>query len=84
MEPNEACSNGDGIEVERDVAQSGRVWVLEGGMPRAVDVRLGVSDGASTEVTGSQLKEGTEVIIGAAGPAAEKKESGGLPRMKMF
>jgi hypothetical protein len=42
-----------------------RVWVLEAGKPKAVAVRLGVSDGASTELVQSPLAEGTQVIIGS-------------------
>ncbi len=61
----------------------GRLWVLENGKPRAVDVRTGITDGSSTEVAGPGLAEGTEVIIGIVGgstaPAA--RPAGGPPRM---
>jgi HlyD family secretion protein len=42
-----------------------RVWVLEAGKPKAVAVRLGVSDGTSTELVQSPLAEGTQVIVGS-------------------
>lgn len=63
---------------------SGRVYVLENGEPKPLDVRLGLSDGMSTEVV-SGLAEGAEVIIGTAdargsAPAA----GGGLPRVRFF
>jgi HlyD family secretion protein len=47
----------------------GRVHVPgEDGEPRAIDVRLGVSDGAMTEIVAGDLQAGTSVIIGG-GPA---------------
>ena len=43
----------------------GRVWVLgPDGKPRAVAVRLGISDGTATELLGGELKEGEEVLTG--------------------
>jgi HlyD family secretion protein len=45
--------------------QPGRVYVLdETGQPRAVAVRLGISDGTATEIVGDDLPEGTGVIVG--------------------
>ncbi|HEY8252729.1 MAG TPA: HlyD family efflux transporter periplasmic adaptor subunit [Burkholderiales bacterium] len=68
----------------RGPSTSGRVYVLENAEPKPLDVRLGLSDGMSTEVL-SGLAEGTEVIIGTAdargsAPAA----GGGLPRARFF
>lgn len=62
-------------------APAGRVWLLEAGRPKSIDVRLGLSDGASTELLGDPIAQGTEVIVGMA--AADKRESG-LPRMRLF
>src|SRR5688572_1425130 len=62
----------------------GRVYVLESSQPKAAEVRLGLSDGMSTEVV-SGLSEGAEVIIGttdARGP--QPAASGGLPRARFF
>lgn len=39
-----------------------QVWVLEGGEPRAVPVKTGVSNGRFTEITGGELKPGMAVI----------------------
>lgn len=50
-------------------ARRGVVWVLDQGQPRAVPVRLGVSDGTVSEVAG-ELKEGDAVITGQERPAA--------------
>jgi HlyD family secretion protein len=66
----------------RGQAAVGRVWVLRGGEPAPVEVRLGLSDGSSTELVGGSLAEGTEVVVGLAstGDAAP----GGLPRFRPF
>ena len=58
-------------------AAQGRVYVLENGVPKAVRVRIGLSDGARTEIEG-QIESGTEVILGIAS-AATAKASGGAP-----
>jgi HlyD family secretion protein len=65
----------------RAASTTGRVWVLSGREARPVDLRLGLSDGSSTEVISGSLAEGSEVIIGLA--AADKRNSG-LPRMRLF
>jgi HlyD family secretion protein len=65
----------------------GRVHVLdEQGQPKALNVRLGVSDGSSTELllgpnaanaANGELKEGTEVIIGIKAQAATSAKGPG-------
>ena len=58
------------------------VYVLEGGRPRPVELRLGLNDGSSTEVVGGELAEGTSVIVGGGTrPGAAR---GGLPRGRFF
>jgi HlyD family secretion protein len=42
------------------------VYVLQDGAPRAVEVGLGITDGASTEILGDTLAEGVEVIVAVA------------------
>jgi len=66
----------------RGAPVTGRVWVPDGGKPRPVEVRLGLSDGNSTELVGEALVEGAEVIVGMA-PGAEKRESA-LTRLRLF
>ena len=60
-------------------AASGRVWALVSGEPTPVDVRVGLSDGMSTEILGGAIEEGAEVIVGL-GAASEPRQTGGLPR----
>ncbi|MDP7101097.1 MAG: hypothetical protein QF503_08100, partial [Rhodospirillales bacterium] len=46
----------------------GRVWVLEDGKLKQVDVMIGVGDGTSTEMVRGELKEGQQVILGIKRP----------------
>jgi len=66
----------------RSSPATGRVWVLERGVPKPVNLRLGLTDGTGTEVLGGTLAEGTEVVVGLA-PGAEGRGSG-LPRLRLF
>ncbi len=66
----------------RTPAATGRLWVLQEGEPRPVEVRLGLSDGGSTELVGGALAEGAEVIVGLA-PAGDPARTG-LPRFRLF
>lgn len=65
----------------RDTARTGRVWVADGRGARPLELRLGLSDGLSTEIVAGPLTEGTEVIVGLA--AAEQRGTG-LPRFRIF
>ncbi|MCW5575877.1 MAG: HlyD family secretion protein [Burkholderiales bacterium] len=66
---------------QRAVAtRSGTVWIADAaGRPKAVNVRLGITDGSHTELLGGDLKEGDAVIVGGntAGARAEAKGSPG-------
>jgi HlyD family secretion protein len=70
----------------RAQAAVGRVYVLSGSEPKPVELRLGLTDGSSTEVLAGELGEGAEVIIGIAEnrPASQPAPSGGLPRARFF
>ncbi len=68
---------------QRGVATArGVVWVPAGGdVPKAVNVRLGISDGSFTELLGGEFKEGDAVIVGSgAGTARAAAKSAGGPR----
>ena len=48
-------------------SSAGRVWVLDAeGQPTPIDVRLGLSDGGSSEIESTKLAEGQQVIVGFA------------------
>jgi HlyD family secretion protein len=52
----------------------GRVWLVgEDGKPKAVPVRLGLTDGTSTEVVSGEVQEGTEVITGVSGDTGKAR-----------
>ena len=40
------------------------VWVKDGLLAKPVRVRIGVTDGIDTEISGKGIEEGTEVIVG--------------------
>jgi HlyD family secretion protein len=60
-----------------------RIWILENGKPKAIVVKAGISDGQVTEVTGENLQEGMQILIGvessrqAGGPTTAPV--GGMP-----
>lgn len=67
----------------------GRVHVLDAdGKPKALNVRLGITDGSSTELLlapnspeAAELKEGASVITGVVGGSSAKPASAAGPRM---
>ena len=71
-------------QAARSGGGSGRIWVVgEDGKPKAVSVRLGLTDGSMTEIASGDLKEGDEVIIGLQSIAAAKPAAG-APGPRMF
>lgn len=51
---------------ERTAERKGTVWILEPSGLRAVEVRVGISDGLLTAVASDNLQEGDQVVIGEA------------------
>ena len=43
----------------------GLLWVRQGDLVRPIKVRIGLSDGLVTEISGDGLAEGTEIVVGA-------------------
>jgi HlyD family secretion protein len=68
-------------------AATGRVFVLgPDGKLKPVSIRLGITDGASTEVVGGDLQEGQDVIVGASGGTGGPGRpggAGGAPRLRL-
>jgi HlyD family secretion protein len=54
----------------------GRIFVLEGGLPRAIEVKLGASDGAQTEIIGNNVTTDMRLITGG-GPKLESRGTSG-------
>ena len=44
----------------------GLLWLRQGEFVRPVEVRIGLSDGVSTEIAAQGLREGTEVVVAAS------------------
>jgi HlyD family secretion protein len=78
-------------EAASRTSSRGRIYLLgEDGKPKAFNVRLGISDGTSTELLvapnspdAGELKEGAQVITGVVAPggAAPKPAGPAGPRM---
>jgi len=62
----------------------GRLWVIDGGKPRGIDVRVGLSDGTMTEVSGDGVSEGLEVVVGQQGGATSTPAQKGAPPRMFF
>jgi HlyD family secretion protein len=60
---------------------SGRVWVLDDtGKPTSINVRIGLTDGANSEVVGGELQPGAQVIVGTQDPGKGRQQAKGGPR----
>ena len=66
-------------------AHVGRVWIRgPDGQPQALEVRTGLTDGASTEISEGPLKESDEVILGIGETPAPSKKAAGPSGPRMF
>jgi HlyD family secretion protein len=58
----------------------GRVWITDAeGDLKAIEVTLGITDGATSEVVRGDLREGDMVIVGVASAGGARPASRGLP-----
>ena len=57
------------------VKRQDRVWVLENGKPKAIELKGGITDGQFTALVGDGLQEGMQVIVGVE----NNKQAGGSP-----
>ncbi len=48
-----------------DISQGNQIWILRDGTPQPLKVKVGLSDGRNTEVSGAGLTEGLAVILRA-------------------
>jgi HlyD family secretion protein len=63
--------------------RQGVIWLREGDFARPIEVRVGISDGASTAVAADTLREGQEVIVGEdAQSATGGTQNPFLPQMR--
>jgi HlyD family secretion protein len=52
---------------------AGRIFIMDGGKPKEMSVRAGMTDGTMTEIISPDLKEGMEVIVGTTQGAGAGK-----------
>jgi HlyD family secretion protein len=64
--PRESAKS-SALQAPRGGSAGGRIWVPDAsGTPKAIPVRLGLSDGTMTEIISDDIAEGAEVIVGTA------------------
>jgi len=44
-----------------------KIWTLENGKPKALVVKAGITDGQFTEISGENLQEGLQILLGVEG-----------------
>lgn len=61
------------------------VWIQDGEYVKSLNVSTGLTDGSNTEITGGDLKEGEEIIIGEeVAEDSKTKSQGGSPFTPKF
>ena len=61
----------------------GRVWTVDpGGELRAVELRLGITDGVATEILAGEPREHQQVVVGSATPVQPAAAQPGAPRLR--
>lgn len=60
----------------------GTLWVRDDGFVRPVPVTVGLTDGLSSELTGGEVPEGTELVVGLAAAEDVAGASPFLPQIK--
>ncbi|MCB4811908.1 efflux RND transporter periplasmic adaptor subunit [Methylovorus menthalis] len=73
----------DGKKPRGDMAK-GKVYVLNGDKPEAVNVLLGITDGKQTEIKSRHLKPGDKVIVGDLQGQNNPQQNTPGPKMRMF
>jgi HlyD family secretion protein len=66
----------------KDASDRRTVYVLRNGAPVRVPVKVGITDGTTTEIVGGELQEGDQVIVDATVPEGLKapaSKPGGMP-----
>ena len=63
---------------------AGKVYVLENGKLKPVNVTLGITDNRNTEIVGGDIKAGDQVVIGEEQGDDKSAGSGSRPPMRLF
>ncbi|MDD5224905.1 MAG: efflux RND transporter periplasmic adaptor subunit [bacterium] len=83
-QPGSGAKNGEKA-VAGDVPRDHRtVWVDNGGTPRPIPIKTGITDGSLTEIVEGELKEGDKLITDATSSTSTTKSTGGPPAPNPF
>jgi HlyD family secretion protein len=80
--PRPGAQQGTGSRGGMIAKREDRIWVLENGKPKALVVKAGITDGQFTEVTGDNLQEGMQILVGVESSKTQANGSaplGGTP-----
>jgi HlyD family secretion protein len=66
------------------VPEAGTLWVPDGAKVKPIQVKLGLTDGTSTQVEGSGLSDGMTVVLGVQLPDAADEGAGANPFIPQF
>lgn len=69
----------DGDRKPEQAEERGVVWKEENGFVRPIPLRIGITDGVHTEVSGDNLKEGDAIVIGETRRDADTGNGGANP-----
>jgi HlyD family secretion protein len=79
-----ATSAGEPKRPAKDREDSGRIWVKDGNFVRPVEVRIGATDGSLTEVSGGDVKDDLEIVVGEESAAAQSSDTTNPFAPKLF
>jgi HlyD family secretion protein len=68
----------------KERTERGRIWVVDGNFVRPIDVKTGISDGSSTEISGEKVEEGLEVVVAELVGAQDSGDTTNPFAPKMF
>ena len=74
----------DKLHHEKPPERHGTIWLTEGAYVRPVGVTIGTSDGINTKISGADVKEGKDVVVGEVVQTAEDSQERNpfLPQLK--
>lgn len=82
FKPPQKAKTADGQKPKSASGEKGpAVWVLENEKPKRVPVKIGISDGAYTEIISGPLTEGQDVILESLEKTKQESRPSGGPRM---
>ncbi len=81
-EGSEGAGKAPNLKAEKKQRQQGTLWLADGEFVQPIKVKIGASDGTSTEITGGDIKAGDQVVTGEShGDAGGSVENPFAPKL---